>query len=194
MKLQLLDPTWDVDYPEYIECDQKATLNIEGVEHVFIGYGESFCDPKDKWDLNGGKLLSYIRAVKDVYNQLENYMIKYFCKVDDKAFNLDDLFKEASITVDNVHIDKNLKDLLFGPPQPTTLDKLVGKWAIRTKPPKGKAWDDSYCLKGLFPTPIFISKFENDSAEYHTEEYPKGTCTMKDEWLDNNWIEYKGGN
>lgn len=150
-----------------IECELSATISFKNSKAKMEGYGVSYKESKDKEDTELGESLALIRALKDLDNQIENWLIKLSCtetKTERKKCELKD---------------------------------FIGKCAVRTKPvirASGKS-DDSFTIR-----PIKVL-YANDTmcgykswfllgfgggVFFFSEE--KGNA----EFLDNNWIEYKG--
>jgi hypothetical protein len=158
---------------------------------IFEGIGEAYQEKNDPYDGILGKAFALTRADKDIDNQIENYLIKYSCKPNSQLFNL----KDVTLTIDGCTITKDKIDLLFKEPQPqsTTLDKLVGKWAVRTKFVE-KPWDmdESWSKNPLFVIGIDEHGIKfNDSHSNYIEHYFYWHDENDKKWLDNNWIEHK---
>jgi hypothetical protein len=82
----------------------------------------------------------------------------------------------------------------YAEPQNTTLDKLVGKWAVRTKPViknNGYRYDTSWMKYPLFVLELTSEgiKFKDDHLGYEDFLYYENNIDRL--FLDNNWIEYK---
>ena len=110
----LLDIQWVVDYPHSVICIKKIQL-LMGKGPIFTGYGESLCEPNDKWNLLKGKQFASIRAQKDIDNQIENYLIKQSCyhPKHENILNMEDICKDATIEIIGANISKDKIKLLF---------------------------------------------------------------------------------
>ena len=181
---QTLSTTYDFD-DFYIACEKKVKLFFKDKVAVLIGFGESYQEKQDPDDEILGKGFALTRANKDIDNQIENWLIKYSCKPNGK---MDNIFKDATLTLHLKDINEDGLRILRGEPQPTTLDKLVGKWAIRIKPCQCRYGSDG----SYTSDPIFVRGFYETYVEYNGLMFTDNISTLSNEWLDSNWIEYKG--
>jgi hypothetical protein len=206
-------------------CTKSVVLNIYDKSIEFVAGNLAICAKDDTYNQSFGKALAWIRASKDIGNQIENYLIKYSCKpINSKIGDL-----EVNVKLNTESFEKSLKRLankvedinnqikgreskvnckIFGEdgfisnlridvaePEGTTLDKLVGKWAIRTKPviKKNGYEDKSYSNND----PIFVKYATNkyigfnmcDKDDSYKYQFTYGG--YDNDFLDNNWIEYK---
>lgn len=201
-------------------CTKSVVLNIYDKAIEFVAGELAVCAKDDTFNESFGKALAWIRASKDIGNQVENYLIKYSCKPNSKIGDLnikvklnteefekslkklsnkvedlnnqikgrtfENLYKDASLTIDLGDIDEAKIKLLKGE---TTLDKLVGKWAMRNKPAiNDRGYEDGSWMDGELPIYIFRSLTSDFAYKY------KNCDTVRDMpkyFLDDNWIEYK---
>ena len=195
-------------------CSKTVILSIYDKAIEFVGTGQSTCAKDDTYNESFGKALAWIRASKNIGNKVENYLIKYSCKpnskindieckltLNTKSFdnNLGKLSKDVDKLISKLEEANNkvnckifgedgfIKNLTidYAEPQSITLDKLVGKWAIRTK----KCGND----ESFMSEPIKIIGFYDTYIEYISEGFLYTSIHgLSGDWLDNNWKEYDG--
>ena len=219
----IYDRVKNVDGTRTIWCSKTVVFNIYNNAIEFVGTGQSTCAKDDTYNESFGKALAWIRASKNIGNQVENYLIKYSCqRTDNKIGDI-----ECKLTLNTKSFDNNLgklsKDVdkliskleeannkvnckIFGEDiyryvepklKSYSLKDLVGKWAIRTKP---VTYDNGHEDKSWMRNPLFVIKIDNnigiefcdnfkhDFTDTHYFYYNRENDRK---WLDNNWIEYK---
>jgi len=173
-------------------CTKSVILHIYDKQIEFVAGNLALCAKDDIFDESFGKALSWIRASKDIGNQVENYLIKYSCShsqfnnniecnltLNTKSFdkNLDRLSNNVDKLIDKLNTANNKVNCkIFGEdgfisnlsidladePQTTTLDKLVGKWAIRTK---SVIKDNGYVDTSWMKYPLFVLELTSEGIK-----------------------------
>ena len=88
-------------------CSKTVVLEIFKNKIEFFGSNQSTCAKDDTYNESFGKALAWIRASKDIGNQVENYLIKYSCKPTNSKIG--DL--EVNVKLNTEAFEKSLKKL-----------------------------------------------------------------------------------
>jgi hypothetical protein len=110
MIIKLKRPVFD--YPDdYItNCLLGGTLTLGEETKNFYGYGISFRRKEDFNDPQLGNNLSAVRAIKDLFNDVENYLIRKSCEHTDTIQGISLSFDSAEVTEEGNIILKNRKE------------------------------------------------------------------------------------